>query len=111
MKKLLKLGQVCLLLTLALGFFAFTPKESVAKNQVEEVSACYILKADLTTAKWNEIAGPHGYTQYFVIDGVGTTGSTINKSDFKGDWNALMSCLGLPNATLSIVVDDLVDGI
>ena len=108
MKNIMKYSTVMLLLTLAVGMVAFTPATSEVQN--EEVFSCYVYKADLTTAKWNEIANPLGYTQYIVIESLPSSGHTITTADYKGDWGALMTCLGLSQATLYIVVDEIIDG-
>ncbi len=108
MKNIIKSGIFLLLCTLIFGLTAFTTDNTIIQS--DEVSSCYVYRADLTTAKWQEIASPHGYTQYFIIDPSATGSPThvISTSDYNGDWSALMNCIGLPPSTASIIIiDDL----
>lgn len=110
MKSIMHSGIAFVVCFLALGLTAFAPEN--AQRQNEETTSCYIYRADLTTAKWNEIAGPHGYTQYIVLDAdsFSSPDHVISTSDYNGDWEALMNCLGLPTSTESIIIEEDLGG-
>ncbi len=110
MKTHLKQFITLLLLTLVFGLTSFTTKNIAPQN--EEVFSCYIYRADLTMAKWNEIAGQHGYTQYVVIDQSAFSGQDhiITSASYSGDWEALMNCIGLPASTESIIIAEDLGG-
>lgn len=92
----------------AISLEAITTPEKTTKQNTDLIT-CYVSASDLSTAKWNEIANPHGYTEYFIIDSYGSA-HTISQSDYTGDWGDLMNCLGLSPTTPSIIIADDIEG-
>ena len=103
MKNILKYGIAFIMF---FGVVAFTQDITNASNT--EAFACYVYNTDLTTAKWNEIAGHHGFTSYIIIDNevLGVNDHIITPADYNGNWEDFMNCLGLAKSTYSIIIGD-----